>query len=211
MYNLPYFKARDEKEVIDFMHQHPFVVLTGCGINHLPVATHVPVLIEERGDKLFLLGHMMRHTGHHKALIENSNVLVIFSAPHAYISASWYQDHKQASTWNYQAVHASGKLQFLPEDSLLKILRRTTSHFENNPASPSLVEHLPPDYINRLMKAIIAFEIEVTALDHVFKMSQNKDKESYLNIIEHLEKGDAEAQQVASVMERNVQDGKSLA
>ena len=34
------------------------------------------------------------------------------------------------------------------------------------------------------MKAIIAFEIEVTSMDHVFKLSQNRDEKSYDNIIE---------------------------
>ncbi|MCW3106667.1 MAG: hypothetical protein JWQ09_1173, partial [Segetibacter sp.] len=127
----------------------------------------------------------------------------IFSSAHTYVSASWYKDQQQASTWNYQAVHAKGKLQFLNEEALLNILQRLTSHFENNSLSPSLVEHLSPEYVSRLMKAIVAFEMEVTAIDHVFKLSQNKDKENYQKVIEQLEKGDIEAQQVASVMKKN--------
>lgn len=203
MYNTVYFKTKDEKEVVAFMHQHPFITLTGVDANIQPVATHIPVLIEEREGKLFLLGHIMRATDHHKAFIQNPNILAIFSSSHTYVSASWYQDQKQASTWNYQSVHAKGKLRFLNDESLLAILKRTTAHFENNPSSPALVEHLAADYVDRLMKAIAAFEIEVTEIGHVFKLSQNRDKESYLNIIEELSKGDAQAQQVASVMKRN--------
>ena len=203
MYNLPWFKAKNEKEVIDFMHQHPFITLTGVDANNQPVATHVPVLFEEREEKLFLLGHLMKQTDHHKAFIQNPNVLAIFSGSHTYVSASWYKDQKQGSTRNYQAVHAKGKLQFLDEDSLLDILKRITTHFENNPSSPSLVEHLSPDYINKLIKAIVAFEIEVTEIGHVFKLSQNRDKESFANIISELSKGDAEAQQVALIMKQN--------
>ncbi|MCW3110891.1 MAG: hypothetical protein JWQ09_5397, partial [Segetibacter sp.] len=99
------------------MHHHPFVVLTGCDAKNHPVATHVPVLLEEREDKLFLLGHIMKQTDHHKALMQNPNVLAIFSSAHTYVSASWYKDQQQASTWNYQAVHAKGKLQFLNEEA----------------------------------------------------------------------------------------------
>lgn len=203
MYNLSYFKAENEKDVIDFMHQHPFITLTGVEPNNQPVATHVPVLIEERQEKLFLLGHIMKNTDHHKAFTQNKNVLAIFTGPHTYVSASWYKDQKQASTWNYQAVHAKGKLNFLDDDSLLHILQRTTSYFEKDPESPSLVEHLSSDYIKRLIKAIIAFEIELTEIPHVFKLSQNRDKESYKNIIEHLQKGDSEAQKIATIMEKN--------
>ena len=203
MYSTPYFKAKDEKEVIGFMHQHPFITLTGVDANNKPVATHVPILIEEREEKLFLLGHIRRQTDHYKAFFQHPNVLAIFTAGHAYVSASWYKEPKQASTWNYQAVHASGCLAFLDEESLLNILQRTTAHFENNPSSPSLVERLDPGYVNRLMKAIIAFEIEVTEIGHVFKLSQNRDEESYANIIDELSKRGAEAQQVAMLMKQN--------
>lgn len=203
MYSTPYFKAKDENEVINFMHQHPFITLAGVDANNKPVATHVPILIEEREGKLFLLGHIRKQTDHYKAFFENSNVLAIFTTAHAYVSASWYKEQKQASTWNYQAVHASGRLTFLNEESLLNILKRITAHFENNPSSPSLVEHLAPEYLNKLMKAIIAFEIEVTEIGHVFKLSQNRDEESYANIIDELSKRDAEAQQMATIMKQN--------
>lgn len=206
MYNTHYFKAGDEREVIDFMHHHPFAIITGVDSNSHPVATHVPVLIEERADKLFLLAHIAKQTDHYKALFQNPDVLVIFSGAHAYISASWYTDVKQVSTWNYQAVHAKGKLRFLDENGLLNLLQRLTAHFENNPLSPSLVENLPGDYVNRLTKAIVAFEIEVTEIDHIFKLSQNRDKESYSSIINHLSDGDSEARALASVMEKHEND-----
>lgn len=204
MYNLPYFKANNEKEVIDFMHQHPFVVLTGCDKNNQPVATHIPVLITEREGKMFLLAHIMKHTDHYKAFTQNPHVLAIFSSAHTYVSASWYKDQKQAGTWNYQAVHVKGKLQFLQDEALLDILHKLTAHFENNPSSPSLVEHLSTEYVSKLMKAIVAFEIEVTGIEHVFKLSQNKDNESYRNIITELQKGDDEAQNVALTMQERM-------
>src|SRR3954471_19898237 len=102
MYNLPHFKAENEKEVVDFMHRHPFITLTGVDATSQPVATHVPVLFESRESKLFLLGHIMKNTDHHKAFNQNENILAVFAGPHTYVSASWYKDQKQASTWNYQ-------------------------------------------------------------------------------------------------------------
>ena len=36
------------------------------------------------------------------------------------------------------------------------------------------------------MHAIVAFEIEVTEMDNVFKLSQDRDEESYHNIKEKL-------------------------
>jgi transcriptional regulator len=204
MYNMPYFKANSQAEVLAFMAQHPFVMLCGCDAENRPVATHVPVLLQERAGKLFLQGHIMRQTDHHNAFVHNPAVLAIFSGAHTYISASWYESNQQqASTWNYQVVHAPGELRFLDDNALLDILERLTNQFENNPNSPSLVPNLSTAYVERLIKAIVAFEIEVSAIHPVFKLSQNKDEQTYRHIIAQLKKGDTAAQQVATAMERN--------
>lgn len=203
MYNIPYFKTKDKKQVVEFMHQHSFITLCGSH-NNRPVATHVPVLVEERDNRLFLHGHIMRQTDHHKAFVANHNVLAIFTGPHTYVSASWYVNKQQASTWNYMTVHAKGELRFLDEEALLNLLTKLTMHYENYESSPALVDKLPQEYTQRLMKAIIAFEIEVQEVDHVFKLSQNRDEESYNNIIAKLKQGDADAKQVAELMEQRI-------
>jgi len=203
MYNVPHFKAANEKEVIDFMHAHPFIILCGADKDNKPVATHIPVLFEERDGKLFLLAHVMRKQGHTLAFEHNQNVLAIFYGPHTYVSASWYTDQKMASTWNYQAVHVNGILKFLEKENLREILTKLTDTFENNPHSPSLVKNMDEDYVEKSMKAIIAFEIEVVSIQHVFKLSQNRDEKSYENIITHLNEQDAEAKAVAEIMEKN--------
>ncbi|HLK27265.1 MAG TPA: FMN-binding negative transcriptional regulator [Puia sp.] len=200
MYNIPYFKASDEKEVIDFMHAHPFVILCGVDKNNKPVATHIPVLFEQRDDKLFLLAHVMRKQEHTNAFADNQNVLAIFYGPHTYVSASWYSNPQTASTWNYQAVHASGVLRFLDNEKLHTVLTKLTESFENNPHSPSLVQNMDKAYVEKMMQAIIAFEIEIVSVQHVFKLSQNRDEKSYQNIVHHLSEQDADAKAVASEM-----------
>jgi transcriptional regulator len=59
------------------------------------------------------------------------------------------------------------------------------------------------EYVNNMMKAIVAFEIEITSMEHVFKLSQNRDEKSYENIIEHLNKGDEDSKAVAAAMKEN--------
>jgi transcriptional regulator len=204
MYNLPYFKASDEKQVIEFMHNNPFIILCGADRDGKPAATHVPVLFEERDNKLFLLAHIMKKQSHTKAFEENPNVLAIFSGAHTYVSASWYENKTTASTWNYQAVHAHGILRFLNQEGLHNILTNLTEKFENNPHSPSLVQKLDKDYVENLMQAIVAFEIEITNVEHVFKLSQNRDEKSYQNIIEHLSEQDEGAKVIAKTMQQNV-------
>lgn len=200
MYNLSYFKENDAAVIIDFMQQHAFALITAVDENNIPVATQLPFLIKERNGDLYLQAHIMRNTDHHKAFENNTNVLVVFTSPHCYVSASWYENKQQASTWNYQAVHATGTLSFLDDAALLNMLDELTAHYENNPASPALYQHLSPDYVQRLSKAIVAFEVKVTSLEHVFKLSQNKDQKTYENIIEHLLLGNSNEQYIAHEM-----------
>lgn len=202
MYSLPHFKESDPAEVRRLMHEHPFIILCGSDASGKAVATHVPVLIKERNGRLLLQGHVMKDTDHHLAFTLHPEVLAIFSGPHVYVSASWYREPRQASTWNYITVHARGLLTFLDEQSLLRTLQETTAHFENNPASPALFENLPSDYVQRLSKAIIAFEITVHQIEHVFKLSQNRDEKSYHAIIEQLNKQDGDAREIAQIMQQ---------
>ncbi|MES2004170.1 MAG: FMN-binding negative transcriptional regulator [Bacteroidota bacterium] len=202
MYNLPYYKEKDPALVLQFMKQHSFAMLIGVDAEQKPVATQIPFLFVEREGQLYLQGHIMKGNDHHKGLEQNQNVLVVFTGPHTYVSASLYTNQKQASTWNYMSVHAKGELSFLQDAALLKMLDDTTSFYENNPSSPSLYKELPEEYVMRLTKAIVAFEIKVTSLDHVFKLSQNRDKQSFENIVAKLETGDYESKAVAEEMNK---------
>src|SRR3569833_1658860 len=139
----------------------------------------------------------MRKQEHTNAFENNPNVLAIFSGAHTYVSASWYSKQNTAGTWNYQAVHARGTLRFLGDEELYNLLVKLTETFENNPHSPSLVKDMDEGYVPTLMKAIIAFDIEITGIEHVFKLSQNRDEKSYDNITHHLQQGDSDAKTIA--------------
>src|SRR5436189_1160272 len=203
MYNLPYFKESEQETVLQFMREHPFVFLSGVDAENKPVATQVPVFIDEKDGKLFLTGHIMRNNDHHKAFEQNPNVLAVFTGPHTYVSATWYDDPSQASTWNYMSVHAKGTVRFGDKDDLIAILKRLTLHYENNnSASSTVFDNLSDEYTTPLMKAIVSFEIEISSIDNVFKLSQNRNEKSYDNIIVKLKEGDSEAKAIAEIMDK---------
>jgi transcriptional regulator len=170
------------------------------------VATQVPVFIDEKDGKLFLTGHIMRNTDHHKAFEQNSNVLAVFTGPHTYVSATWYDDPHQASTWNYISVHAKGTIRFGNYDDLVAILRRLTLHYENNnTGSTTVFDNLSSEYKEPLMKAIVAFEVEISLIDNVFKLSQNRDEKSFHNIIGKLQEQRSDGQFIADEMKKRQQ------
>ncbi len=203
MYDLPYYKEQDEKVIKEFIDKHPFAYLSGCDEENKPVATQVPVFIEEQDGKKILRGHIMKNTDHHKAFLKNHNVLVVFSGNHTYVSATWYSNPHQASTWNYMSVFVKGTIRLLDDDALISVLRKTSLHFENyNMQSTTIYDNLSPEYTQKLIKAIVAFEIEVNDINHVFKLSQDRDKKSHENIREKLRQQGADGKVIADEMEK---------
>lgn len=203
MYNYPHYKETDPKEVIAFMQAHPFAMVIGVTKEGRIETTQVPVLIEEKEGKIYISGHIARKSSHHTALAESLNALVVFTGPHSYVSGSWYDNPQQASTWNYIAVHARGKVQWMEEEAFTHFLKKLSLHFENyNSASSTAYDNLPQDYLDKLRKAIVGFEIDVSELDNVHKLSQNRDEKSYDNIINELEKGNEDSRKIGELMEK---------
>jgi transcriptional regulator len=145
----------------------------------------------------------MRNTDHHKAFLRNENVLVVFTGNHTYVSATWYSDPHIASTWNYMSVHVRGIIRFLDEAALEEVLRKTTLHFENyNHQSTTVFDNLSAEFKKKFMPAIVAFEIEIREMDNVFKLSQDRDAESYHNIIGKLKGQGEDGKVIAAEMEQ---------
>lgn len=209
MYNLSYFKEKDKNALMEFIYENPFAFLTGSTKEGKQVATQIPLVAEERSGKLYLHGHIMRNTDHHKAFIENPYALAVFTGPHTYVSASWYTNPQNGSTWNYMSVHVHGKVQFLPESHLIELMKKLTLRFENNnTSSPTIFDNLPENYTKKMLPAIVGFEIEAEDIQNVFKLSQNRDEKSYRNIIQKLEerteKGNS--QLIADEMKKRMYD-----
>jgi transcriptional regulator len=207
MYKLPRHTERNEQVVKEFINQHPFAFLVGCDSENKPVATQVPVFIGEKDGRTILSGHIMRNTDHHKAFLHNENVLVVFTGHHTYVSATWYNDPNMASTWNYMSVHAKGIIRFLDDAALEEILQKTSLHFENyDRQSTTVFDNLPFEFKQRVMNAIVGFEIKVNEMDNVFKLSQDRDAKSYHNIIEKLKEQGEDGRAVAAEMKRRIKE-----
>jgi transcriptional regulator len=59
------------------------------------------------------------------------------------------------------------------------------------------------EYIDKMLKAIVGFTIEVTTVENVFKLSQNKTTDEQLNIIDQLtRRGDENSKLIAGEMKK---------
>jgi transcriptional regulator len=196
MYDYPDYKETDHAKIIEFMRAHPFVMLVGAKQNGRIEVTQVPVLISEENGQVILRGHIIRKSQHHKAMDENPSVIAIFSGPNTYVSATWYTTNPHmGSTWNYVSIHARGNIRWMDDEGLIDLMKELTLFFEKgNKNSSTIYENLPEEYTSRMIKGIIGFELRVSELENVHKLSQNRDEKSYDNVVVELKKqgGDAE-------------------
>lgn len=204
MYKVGSFLEKDSDKLLAFMQAHPFAVLIGANQN-IPSATQVPLQVKKDGDIIKLIGHVMKKTDHYNAYIANENVLVLFHGAHAYVSASVYENPASASTWNYSSVQAKGIMRLFDDEETRMAIKELTNQYEAQD-SPAAFHQLSDEYINQHLKAIAGFEITVTQLEGVFKLSQNHSQANRENIIDYLlQSDDEQSQEVAKQMKDNIQ------
>lgn len=187
MYIPSSFKFEQYAEQISFMKRYSFAtIITYDGT--LPLATHLPMIIDERADGLYLLSHFssVNQQTHH---LQNQESLVIFTEPHAYISPKHYDKVQSVPTWDYITLHVYGSIQILPtEEQKISILEKTIEFYEKDYMEQWL--SLSEKYKKGMMQGIVAFEMKVNSIQGQKKLSQNKTTEERNRIIHTLEQSE---------------------
>jgi transcriptional regulator len=159
--------------------RYPFGALVACR-DGVPAASHVPFIYDRKAHTL--LAHVARANPQWRDLSGDSEVLVIFQGPHAYVSPSWYVD-PGVPTWNYTAVHVYGAVRTLHDaPSVAAIVERLTARFESAQERPWQAA-----YDERLLRQIVGIEIEITRIEGKFKLSQNRSATDRAAVVAQLE------------------------
>lgn len=201
MYIPKHFLNSDQDEAVVFMQKYSFATLVTAEQN-IPVATHLPFLIQKIDDRIILSSHFAK-ANPQAAAIAGSDILVIFTEPHAYISPRFYERDQNVPTWNYLAVHAYGKATIIEDEAgKLALMERTIVNYE-----AKYLEQwrgLSNDYKLKMLKGIVAFDIEISDLQAKKKLSQNKTAVEQQNIIDAFsQSNDPNEVQIAEYMKLN--------
>lgn len=199
MYIPELYRNENRAAITDFLQKNSFGILVNQTDGKL-WATHIPMLlvVNDSGNEV-LQGHISKENPQWKSFKTDNKILAIFSGPHAYISSSWY-DHDNVPTWNYGAVHIYGTVKILEESDALQSLKTLVDKYEATSENPTRIEELSKKTM-RQVRGIVAFEIAISEIQAVHKMSQNRDEKNYANIINALEKTGKPAEtEVAKIM-----------
>ena len=167
MYVPRHFSVEQRDALDRVIREYPFGLLVGV-VEGAPFATHLPFLLD--GDRL--LAHVARGNPHWKAIDGRTEMLAVFSGPHAYVSPRWYEPGPAVPTWNYVAVHVYGMPRIIADAASVRaLLDRLVDDYE---AGAWTVDGQDADFIDRMMRGIVAFEMPVARIEGKFKLSQNR-------------------------------------
>jgi transcriptional regulator len=138
-------------------------------------ATHLPLMLD--GQRL--VGHIARANKQWQLLDTTVESMAIFSGVDGYVSPSFYATKQETGrvvpTWNYEAVHAYGRLEVIQDTAkILQVVTRLTNKYEGVRQKPWKVTDAPDDYVATQLKSIVALVLHITKLIGVRKLSQNK-------------------------------------
>lgn len=188
-----YYREEDRQKLLAFLKQNNFAALVTFD-GEKPIATHTPVEIVETENGWTIYGHISRANAQKKTF-SDSEALLIFQGAHTYISARWYTE-VDVPTWDYMIVHIYGKVREIQGDELYSILSRLVENHESN--TSYRLEELPQDMVQKEIKGVFGFAMEVTRVDGGYKLSQGKTEEERTNIASELEKrGDKDSKVIA--------------
>lgn len=187
MWTPPAYAETDPDAIAQMIEAARLGVLVTHGADGLQ-ATHLPFLFER--EPMRLVGHVAR-ANPHRTLAGDGEALVILSGPEAYVSPNWYPskaaDGRQVPTWNYEAVHLYGRLDWFDDRAgLLGVVGRLSYRHERAQARPWSVADAPAGYIDKLLNGIVGLALTVTRVEAKRKMSQNKPDADRLGVIEGL-------------------------
>ncbi len=173
MYQPLQFKAKDSAHAVELMRGYPFASLISNDDEGFPYVTHLPLHLEQRGEQLVLLGHVARGNSHWKYLAARPEALVTFMGPYAYMSPQIYPDLVRVPSWSYLTVHAKVTVTLIDEpvvkDRLLKKLIG-----DHEPAYARQWRALEADYQQKMLGAVVGFELTVVSLDCKLKLNQHR-------------------------------------
>lgn len=205
MYVPPLYRNKDHDEVAAFLRQRGFGLVVATGEDG-PVGAHVPFIVDEDASGgLRLRFHVARGNPLWRLAGQGQQLLVSVTGPDAYVSPDWYVAANQVPTWNYVAVHCTGKAIILSNQDVRVLLSDLSAEQEGRllPKEPWTLDKLSEPLLTGLVKAIVGMEMSVDRMEAQWKLSQNKKNADHDGVIAGLEaRGEEASLAVAGLMRR---------
>jgi transcriptional regulator len=213
---VPHFNALDDLPGIQaLVSAVGSAQLVTTGPDRYPLASLLPVIWDPEGDRLVM--HMAKANQHWKAIEPDAPALVVVTGPEAYVSPAWYatkaEHGKVVPTWNYSAVHFTGRVTVEHDPEWLHgaVSWLTDLHEARraNAGHDSWSVDDPPDkYVAGQLRAIVGIQVHIEKVEGKAKLSQNRSEADRAGVVAGLrsEVGPAGVRGEAQVADRMAGD-----
>ncbi|MEY2653742.1 MAG: hypothetical protein RLZZ524_770 [Pseudomonadota bacterium] len=192
MYIPPHFAVTETEHLHRILREHPLGTLVAPGEDGGLDADHLPFEFDPAsGPHGLLTAHVARANTLWQRCPSGTPVLVIFRGAQAYISPNWYpskhETHRQVPTWNYEVVHAHGRLLVRDDERFVRglVARLTRQHDAAEPR-PWKMTDSAPEWIASMLSQIVGIQVEITSLVGKSKLGQNKEARDRLGAADTL-------------------------
>lgn len=168
-----------------FIRGNPFATIVLNG--EMLLATHVPVLAEEGADTFRLYAHIANHNPMRRFLENGTEMLLVFTGAHAYVSSSWYSA-PDIPTWDYSAVHVNANIQIQKDHELQESLVKLIDHFEIDQEKPITYRDIPSEIWRENFSEITGFWLNPFNMVGIEKLHQGFEAADVENIKSQLDK-----------------------
>jgi transcriptional regulator len=109
---------------------------------------------------------------------------------------------KTVPTWNYEAAHLSGAVEWFDDAARLEgVVRRLSEIFEADRPASWRLEDAPRTYIDAMLRGIVGVEMHVDRIEAKRKLSQNKSRADFEGVIAGLDAApDGDSREIAALM-----------
>lgn len=205
------FKQTDSDTLKDLIVKYPLATLISYSDAGLE-ANHIPFIFDNSQGVDVLQGHVAKANAVWKTLNDNADVLLVFSGPNGYISPNHYPTKQKTGravpTWNYIAVHVKGSMQCIHDDTwILNHITKLSDQHEVGQPNPWSINDAPPEYIQRMLPAIVGLELEIVSITGQWKVSQNQPHENQVGVVSGLvAQGGFESLEMADLVNQYIKD-----
>lgn len=187
MYAPRHFAEGDIAVLHKFISDHAFGTLVTVRAGSL-VISHLPFVLDASAGRYgTLYAHLARANPQWRDFDGAREALAIFEGPHGYVSPRWYRPGKAVPTWNYTVAHARGVPRIVDDVAEVRRQQETLIRIvEGEHRDAWSLSSQKADYIDAMLRGIVAFALPIARLEGKFKLSQNRSKEDRSGVIDGL-------------------------
>ena len=178
-------KVEDREAIRKFVSDVGFAKLVTPSDSGLKV-THMPLLYVYSPGERVISGHMANGNDYWKTFDGETESVVIFQGPNAYVSTQWYESKSAVLTSDYGVVRMLGGVTTIHDSDWLIARVDKLVDFHETGIGDGSSEASYERIRTKLLGEVVGFQMAAETVEAKLKLSQNRSEEDRRRVAEKL-------------------------